>query len=227
MLRRYFFILKCYVLLFFTRLKGFKFIIAKSDEELEKVFYLRWLVYGEEGYIESSKYKDKKLKDHYDSFSINFLALHKDKPVASVRLIPDSEYNFPTENLFNIEKVKNRNITHEIARLNILPSYRGASGKYGRILMFGLAFSMYKYSRKSGIKYWIANMPYKLADYYRKFGVEFKELPSYSPTEKNLRSREVIKGYFNKNTLYPFLVDISTIPSFKTKFKKLVSKKLN
>jgi N-acyl-L-homoserine lactone synthetase len=227
MFKKYFFVFKCYVLLFLARLKGFKFIIAKSDEELKNVFHLRWLVYGKEGYIESSKYKDKMLKDHYDNFSISFLALHKGKPVASVRLIPDSEYNFPTENLFNIKKVENRKTTCEIARLIILPSYRGADGKYGRILMFGLAFSMYRYSKKNNVTHWIANMPHKLENYYRKFGVQFIELPFNPPTEKNLESREVIRGYFSKNTLYPFLVDLSTIPSFETKFKKFVLKNSN
>lgn len=219
MFRKIVFFAKTRAVLLMAYVMGFRFFRATTHSELDSAYHLRWEVYGDEEYINRNNFPDERLKDKYDDgYAISFLATKNGKPIASVRLIKDSPYNFPTENLFNIDRVVYREKVHEIARLVIDPEFRRKSGKYSRIVMFGLASSMYFYCMKNGIYFWLANMPEKLASSYKSFGAYFEKLPERAPEDTHLQAREVISGYFGKRTLHPYLVDIRTFVKHGLKF---------
>src|SRR3989344_2308960 len=101
------FFIKSFILLHIAKIQKFEFVEAVSQRYLSDVYHLRWKIYGEEGYIDQAQYPDQKMTDDYDAYSTNFLARQNNMPIATARLIKDSSYGFPTENLFNINRVEN------------------------------------------------------------------------------------------------------------------------
>ncbi|HEY4497490.1 MAG TPA: GNAT family N-acyltransferase [Candidatus Paceibacterota bacterium] len=208
-MKKIIFFIKTRLVFLFAHVMGFCFFEATSAQDLESVYYLRWKVYGDEGYIQKEDFPHQRLCDKYDDgYAINFLATKNAVPIATTRLIMNSPYNFPTENLFNIKKVEHRNQVHEIARLVITPEFRRKSGRYKRLVMFGLALVMYRFCMKRGVYFWLANMPGKLAESYKSFGAYFHRFPEQQPETSHLQARNVIAGYFKKHVLHPYMVDI-------------------
>ena len=77
---------------------------AKNQEDLSMAYHFRWNIYTKEDYIDPADYPDKELKDKYDEFSINLLAIKNQKPVGAVRMVFFSQLGFPTANAFNFLK---------------------------------------------------------------------------------------------------------------------------
>lgn len=204
--------IKCRLILFFLRLIGLKFVQAKSEGELEFVYKLRYDVYEGEGYIDPIKWKDGRLIDKYEQNSVSFLAISWGKPIGTARMIFDSSLGFPTEKLFPIAKMNNRKKIVEISRLGIIKNFRGSFNPiYRRAVMYGLGIIMYLYSVNNEIDRWLINMPEKLANSLRKFGIIPEKLKEGKLTSENISEREIIKGYFSKFTLYPYIIDINKI----------------
>ena len=55
--------------------QGIRVIEAKTDEQLKKLFAVRWKVYVESGYIDPKEYPQKIFRDEYDPYSVGFLAM--------------------------------------------------------------------------------------------------------------------------------------------------------
>lgn len=184
-------------------LLGFTFRVAKNQKDLDQVYRTRHEVYKNEGYIQP---REKGVfKDKYDDFSVNFLALKRGEPVGTVRLVLNSELGFPTENLFNFERPEiKQEKTVEISRLAVKKNFRG--GK--RPVMLGLMKEIYDFCRENNIKYIYANMPKGLADHFSRYGVNFEELKKKEPTDKNIKERRLIRGYFDQKELNPYLFEV-------------------
>ncbi len=81
---------------------GFRFFPAFSEAHMDAAYHLRWKVYGDEGYINKEDFPTKRLSDKYDDgYAVSFLATKNKKPIATLRLIKNSPFNFPTENPSN------------------------------------------------------------------------------------------------------------------------------
>lgn len=200
--------IKFFFFFLIAKIFGYTFKIVQNDNELDIAKELRFKIYSAENYIDSELYPEKKLTDKYEPHSVSFVAYHFRKPVGTVRLVKDSEFGFPTENLFNIPKAKDRENTMEISRLGVLPKYRS---KLHRFVMYGLAIIIFKYSLDNGVKYWIANMPDKLTNSFKKFGAEFEKIKEDQPTPYNLEQRKIIQKYFQRFELKPVMLDLRNV----------------
>lgn len=106
--------------------------IARTREELEQAFRIRYNVFGEElGRLDLQKYSDQKEWDMYDSLGVttNFIAFASGMPVGTARLIEDSRFGFPMDNLFSLYnlRIKSRKLG-EGSRLAVIKEYRGGKG---------------------------------------------------------------------------------------------------
>ena len=176
-------------------------------------------IYSEEGYINPDKDAHTALTDDYAPYSTNFLAFLNGRPIGTIRITRDSKLNFPTENMYNIDKIKDRDSVVELGRLVIDKRYRQGTVK-NRIVMFGLSYLVYRYSRKHGIKHWLLSAPEKLVRSFEQFGATFEHIHEGEPMPKNLEARSFVSRYFERYRLCPYLIDISTIPRGKIFIKK-------
>jgi hypothetical protein len=201
--------LKIFIVLNYLRLLGFKFFIAKSEDDLKKVFLIRYQVYLNEGYIKKDICKDGYWKDAYDDYSINFLATNKkNEAVGAFRLTLNSEIGFPVENYFNLADLKiDKKSIAEPTRVVVKKEYRGNK----RLVLFGLGAVAYRYCIKHNISFWYGTLPEKLVKSFKHFGIEYIPVSEGEPTEKNLLSRKEIEGYFNQKKLRPYLANLRQI----------------
>jgi N-acyl-L-homoserine lactone synthetase len=194
---------------------GYDFKIAKSKEELEKVYHFRWQIYSEKGYIDSHSYSDEKFTDRYDEVSTNLAAFHRNQIVGACRLTPFSSKNIgmPIFDYFNIvipPEISSQDKFLEIGRFVIKKKYRGNR----RLVAFGLAALAYLYSIKHDIRWWLAFMPEGLSNSFRSFGVRgayFKPLKELPLTEKNLNLRKEMSGYFKNIEAKPMYLDLYSV----------------
>jgi len=67
---------------------------------------------------------------------------------------------------------------------------------------------IYIWTKKIGVKYLYFNIPYKLAQYFKSFGLMFHRLKEKPPTKENLKERRLIEGYFKQSKLEPYMLSI-------------------
>ena len=187
--------------------KGIEIKEAKTKEELEQVYHLRWEVYGGEGYIDPSKYPDQKLHDKYDSHSTIFLAIKKRKLIGTIRVVHCSEMGFPTENAFNILDFPfSREEAVEISKLCATKRFRGG------IVSLGLLEKALEYSKKQNVKYWLLGTSPKLLKYFEMWCRMIpKLLPTGPPRLEHLKERITAERYFQKVRLLPYVLEIGKI----------------
>jgi len=186
--------------------------IAVSPKELEEVFHLRWEIYIECGYIESQDFPDQKLKDKYDTSSLNVIAFKNNVPVGTVRLILSSEQGFPTERAFNILNFNfPRNEVGEISKLGVKKNYK--KNNFRKKIFIILISEIYKLSKKNKINYWLIGIPPFLKNYIEKlnFHVSFQELKTGPLKLENVEERKTAKKYFENYQITPFLINIQKL----------------
>ncbi len=182
---------------------GIVFKEAKSIEDLDLVYRLRYDVYLSEGYITSND--KRRFQDSYDDSSVNFLVYKEGNPIGTFRLILNSERGFWTEAIFNFVRPDfPRESMAEISRLGVLKEYRGT-----KLIMAGLMKTVYQYAKRNGIAGIYFNVPAKLAGYIKSFGVPVIKLQEEEPTQEILKNRELIAGYFKKSKLEPYFITLS------------------
>ncbi len=102
----------------------FKFVIASSEEDKEKVYRLRYRTYVEEfGFEKPEDHPGGLETDEYDPYSVHFAVFNgSDDIVGTIRLILHSEQGFPVEQVANPsfvgKKPNSRNIA-EISRFAV------------------------------------------------------------------------------------------------------------
>lgn len=199
---------------------GYSFRLGSTDEDLKMANKLRYSVYAASKYIDPAAHPLGELTDKYSVFSNDVLAFYKSNLVGTLRMTHDSEYGFPTENLFNIKRLVNRRSVVEIGRLVIDPKLR-QKNIGNRLVMFGLVYRAFMYSLENNIHEWIVNMPDKLAHSFEQFGAYPERIPEKEPTVSNINARSLISGYFELHVLSPYRVDLlRLIHSVKIKTKK-------
>lgn len=121
------------------RESAFSFKIATSEEDLDKVFRVRFEVFAGDGYLDPSKYPDGREKDGFDNLPTtnNFLALDGDKGIGTVRLLEPNpmiaeregwDLGIDMEHLFDLSYYKLHKIRiAEIPRSSLLKEYRGTT----------------------------------------------------------------------------------------------------
>jgi len=181
----------------------YSFRLASSSDDLRKVASLRYKIYKENRYISDEVASSGEWMDAYDTYSVSFLALRHGVPIGSLRLVLGSG-DLPVEHYFNITLSSKRAEIAEPSRLVIEKNERG--GK--RLILFGLGYLAYKYSKKSGIKFWYGTLPSKLSGSFRKLGLNFELIDEMAPTAQNLRHRIEIGGYFAKSDLKPYVLNL-------------------
>lgn len=139
-----------------------EFRIARSEEDLDKVFRIRFEVFAGEGYLDPSKYPDGREKDEFDDLptTTNFLALDGDRGIGTVRLLEPNQtiaeregldLGVSIENLFDLSYYKKNGIKiAEIPRSSLLRGYRG-----GTTMMY-LWGTAVRYARSKGITHFCA-----------------------------------------------------------------------
>lgn len=192
---------------FLLKQKGIEIKEAKTPEELEQVFHLRWEVYGTEDYIDPKDYSNKKLTDKYDNYSISFLATRNEEPIGTMRLIHYSESGFPTEKAFNILNFPfSREQIVEISKLCIKKKFRGG------IVSLGLFKKSLDYSKKQNIRYWFLATSPKLLKYFEVWcKLAPKLLPIGSLKPEHWNERITAKRYFQKAQIIPYILEIGKI----------------
>lgn len=198
----------------YAKTRGYTYRMANIDE-LPNVYHFRWQVYSDEGYINPADYPNEEFTDIYDPASINFIVLHKNIIVGTVRLTRNSAAGIPTMNHFNVilpPEIKSIDDIVEIGRFMTKKEHRGSENR--RIVSFCLSMAIYFYSLRRGIRWWIVYMPDKLKESFREFGVNFRILPEKSLTTAHLETRKIMGGYFEKKELKPMLADIYTISAW-------------
>ncbi len=197
-----------YIKILFKR-SHLKFKIAKEKEDLELVCHLRWRTYGQElKYINPNDYPDQKYSDKYDKYSVNFLALTRNKAVGTLRLIFHSPLGFYIERDFPIVQppIKPEEIA-ELSQFTILKEYRG--GK--RLISFGLLKKAFEFSKQKGITHWYALMGEKLKNSFEKYGIKISILSYGEFTESHLKEREIMSHYYKEIKPLPYLISLREV----------------
>jgi SAM-dependent methyltransferase len=130
---------------------GYRFIIAETREDLEKVWGLLYQVYCMELGVESED-PSGFLKDVYDEYSTHFLAVDEDdRPVGTIRVVPENPKGFPMNADFPLtEYVKAKGISKgaEGGRFVIHKDVvRGARST----IAFGLFKCLVDYCKETGV----------------------------------------------------------------------------
>lgn len=188
-----------------SKIKGYKFWLAGTKEDLRRVFRIRYEVYRENGYILENPTHE--FKDLYDQYSTSFLAAdRKGNIIGSMRLTKYFPLALPAEHYFNINlDIIDKARTAEPSRLVVKRELR----KGNRLIILGLGIIAYRYSKKHNIRWWIATLPERLADSLKRdFKMNFSLIPSKKPTLENLEGRKEIQGYFDKKNLQPYVIDL-------------------
>jgi hypothetical protein len=201
---------KCRIVNFLLKRQGIEIKEAKTKEELEQVFHLRWEIYGEEDYIDPDDYPNQRLTDKYDGYSVSFLALKDGEPMGTVRIIQHSNLGTPVENSFNILKfpfVFSRKDTAELSKLCIKKKFRKG------VISLGLLKKAFEHSEKREIKYWFIGTTQKLANSFEeRLGIFLTSLPVGPPGPKHLEERGIVgRRYFQKFKIRPFVFKIEKI----------------
>lgn len=136
-------------------MEKFNFIEVTDNEMLKEVFAFRYKIlldiYPE--YIKQSELKNELEYDKYDDYSTHFAAIDSSgKVCATVRLIHNSPYGYPTENSmdFNTDNF-DKDKLGEISRIFIDPKYRNL--KATKMLIDGLKKVLYLKMKELSIEY--------------------------------------------------------------------------
>jgi len=184
-------------------ISGITFMRATSEEQIHDCWKIRHEIFVEKGYIQPKP--NGMFSDAYDPFSINILVKKHEHPIAATRLVFDSSEGFPTEHLFNINLgTEMRKKIAEVSRLVVSKGYRGGD----RLIMLGIIRSISRIAHDENVSHLMCNMPKRLKNYFKKFGIIFIELAEGEVLESHKKARELIGGYFNQQILHPYLIDV-------------------
>jgi len=134
--------------------KKYSIEVVNDPDTLHKIFNLRYEIYClRDKLLKPDNYPDGIEKDEYDDSSVHFAIFdHKRNVVGTVRLIKYTSKLFPTESEFELQS-KLSKIPHEkmveISRFLLIPEFRKT------MLMIDLCKSIYLYSKKNEIDYWL------------------------------------------------------------------------
>lgn len=176
----------------------FEFKIAAKPDEIEEILRLRFLSYADNKYINPDFFPEGLEYDKYDKSSVMFLARSLDTGIlhGCVRLVLDSEYGLPLEELVDIKDFKSADKT--IVEMSRLISYPKGQPLVNRELLV-LA---HRYALENGITHMVGFGRYEIKGYYDHIG--------FLPLEP-LRIRnygEKGNGHMPKGLFYASALDV-------------------
>jgi len=185
--------------------KLLQFGIPDNDQELEKMFKLRYEVYSKMGYISPEMFPEKIEKDEYDKEKKceYFVAKIDDQIVGSGRLI--QSYYLPTEKeCFRFEEpreMKNipRNRRGEIGRLIVA---RGNNNYIPpHLILLGILYSIMSFSFQKNLQFGYSFAKESLMKKMKKLGVPFHTIKPFT----QVYSKKYLYGYFHdkKDPAFP------------------------
>lgn len=150
------FLIKQFFLVIYLRrpYKKYHIELVNTDRQREEIYHLRFEIYClRDKLLRPEDYPNGMECDKYDGDSIHFIVYDtKKKPVGTVRLILQTDNGFPTEDEFMLEsivkKIQPKTIA-EVSRFLVVPEYRKS------LLMVDLCKTVYLYSKKNGIDFWV------------------------------------------------------------------------
>ncbi len=137
---------KCYF-----ETNGYRFLIAETREDLEKVWKLRYQVYCVEMGYEPENRSGLE-RDVYDDHAANFLALDEhNTPVATMRMVADNPSGFPMDSDFPLtEYVRANGISRAVEGGRFAIS-KDLAREARHLVAFGLFKILYDYCNDTGI----------------------------------------------------------------------------
>jgi len=195
---------------FLLKLKRVKIIEAKTDEEKEMVYKLRYDIYNECDYIDPKDFPDKKLKDEDDNHSISYLALRKNNPVGTVRLVlGNKKEDFPTFRMWNVDFDKfSAPIPKigEISKLCIKKSERRCW------IWLGMMKKVFQKSKLLNCDYWVFSGSFYIGSRVnKKFNTPVYSIPYLKETEMNLKERIVVLNFFESFSPSAYFLKVKEI----------------
>ena len=198
---------------FFLKLKRVKIIEAKTDEEKEMVYKLRYEIYEKSGYVKQKNFPNKKLKDEDEGHSISYLALRKNKPVGTVRLVlGNKKEDFPTFRMWNVDFDKFPFLTSNIGEISKL-GIKKSEGK--SLIWLGMMKKVLKKSKELDSWYWVFNTNSNvIKPIEKKLNTSVSFLPILKDTPDNLKERVAIKEFLKCFDVFPCFVKVKAIGNF-------------
>lgn len=175
-----------------------------ADAKLQQLLGLRYRVYCEEcQFLPSADYPFHLESDSYDERSKHFMAMQADTLLAGVRLVLNrGTESFPFQehcNVFDGFELPAARQSAEISRLVTDKSLRrrncdtiegissrsfelspigGITGRYSQnqVMLLSLYRSMYRFSKRTGIRYWYAAMEKPLHRSLQQMGFVFRAI---------------------------------------------------
>ena len=200
----------------YARLYGYTFRVARSATDLEAVYHIRWKVYQGTGYILAEAHPHQQMKDEYDAWSMNLLACHRGKPVGTLRMTP-LDKGSPILELFGVEQWPKPSKTIEIGRFAVLPEVRK-----GRIVALGLLAKMNEWSLRSGVEWWVGYAPRPLLKTFYEM-IRYEEIPVLPVGEREKAARQKMAGYFERYKKWLTVFRIRTDWVTTWKWHKVIS----
>jgi len=144
-----------------------QFRIAKTKEELEAVFQLRYLGYTKTiDLIDPKAFPDHMEQDKFDDIAINFIAqdLDSKKYVGCVRLVPDTPMGLPLEQEASLAHFRSPD-------KKMMEHSRMVSWPPGQPeVNFGLFAATAQYSVRQGLTHWVGLGMTHMKRYYESRG---------------------------------------------------------
>ncbi|MFA5742631.1 MAG: hypothetical protein WCX77_03500 [Candidatus Paceibacterota bacterium] len=192
-------------------IEGIKVIEAKTNEEKEMVYHLRYKIYSEHRYVDSKIFPNKKMQDEEDSHSISFLATKKGVPVGTLRLVlGDKPIDFPTFRMYDIDIDKfplQLSNTGEISKLAITKKNLSVQRYW---VWLGLIKTAYKKSKELKLNNLIFFVSEKLNLRINKiFCTPTHLIPLLPETEGTIKQRRYMANYFKIKKAQPYFATFS------------------
>lgn len=154
---------------------GIKFNIAKTQEEINGAYQLRYDVYcKEKKYLREEDYPDGLENDIYDGTAIHFVATsNRGGVIGTLRLIPRNKFSSEQAKLPLEEHTDIHNYTtgvDNICELSRFVINKECRKKYS--INFGLVKNAVLYALANGITHFIISVSVKNKSYFEKFGFE-------------------------------------------------------
>jgi N-acyl-L-homoserine lactone synthetase len=188
---------------------------VRTANELNDVFKLRYQIYCLEKKFEKAEdYPNELEYDHYDPYSVHFIAYQKDVHLGTARLIMPNKHGLPVEKHcnININSVCGTGDVAEISRLAVSSeAVKNLNVERSRITL-GLIKQVYDIGSKLGVVYCFAAMNRALERLLNNSGINFVQagdpvdyhglrapyILSVADFEKNIfdRRRDIFESLF-------------------------------
>ncbi|MEZ4279436.1 MAG: GNAT family N-acetyltransferase [Myxococcota bacterium] len=182
--------------------------VTRSTTHLEnlEIFRFRYRVFLESGFIAQNDYPSSSLTDEFDADATQIAVRDGHGQLVGVtRFVGPSRLGFHTQTVFDLElpPIDERRIG-EFGRLAVHPDHRGS----GRLVMMAMLKAVFECMIENRTTHVLAFLPTLLADSFSKLGCKACTLITREPSERVLRNRESMKGYFRSQRPQPVLYDL-------------------